>query len=251
MVDLAATRRSIHTCQKETVSFLACMDRNDLCVWRIAGLPTSSNGTEFGLQLLVQLSGLHDSNEHEDKTSPSAENLNQPTLCLVWEGRKKGTSAIFVGPECTSILVAWTGRSIGPWLIRSASGVCGFIETKDVIGTAHKVPRADRQNHQWLHVYKNRRNKCVEDWFVNLPAGASPTLLAPPIHKLHEIEHHCHHDCGLKSMEKINNPFTCTTVHHGSAHLHQRGKDHRPASGTHDCWERQTENAKCATKLAH
>lgn len=78
-------------------------------------LPSSTDCSPPFNELFVQLGRLHHTNEHEYKSTPSAQNLDGPPTCLGWEDWQFSTSAVSVIPEIIAIHVTLPLGAISPW----------------------------------------------------------------------------------------------------------------------------------------
>jgi len=124
----------------------------------------------------MELCGLHDSDEHEDKTSPSEENLYEPTRRNGWEGGQFSSAAIAHIPKYISswgTARAWfpigpLGRLRGPWGVGEPRWVLGFGKIESLVGITAKFPRTNDENPHWLDVDHNGCNQGEQCGHVNL-----------------------------------------------------------------------------------
>lgn len=89
--------------QKKRLCWATMQKERKLCqktVFQQSALCTSTADCPPSLlKLFVQLGCLHDTNEHEDKSTPCAQNLDGPPTGLCWENGKLQASAITLVPE--------------------------------------------------------------------------------------------------------------------------------------------------------
>jgi len=182
--------------------------------------PRPSNGTPFGEQLPMELCCIEDADEHEDKASPCAYYLNNPTLRLRREKSIVSSSAIAFIPKDVAPRVA------RPWHIwssrprRIAHLAWANIFQADILALATtEMPRTYDKYHHWLNVHHDGREEHGHGWRMHLPECASAHAFASPPNELHEVEHECHHDGDLQSVEKIDDASAGATVHHAGADL--------------------------------
>jgi len=194
----------------------------------------------LGSKLLMELSCLHNANEHEHKATPSAEDLDQPSFCLHWEGCQLSTSAIWRIPERISTSMAFSGHFTTPRRIRAAR--CWTILRRNAhifTWSTTQLEWSNSQDHHWLHIGQYCRDESPQYWGIFIPTGTSSGGLATPINKLNQVKHDGHHQCNLESVEKIHPARSSTTIHDTGSNIQNGRNDHRPTSCTHQSGDGQ------------
>lgn len=121
-----------------------------------AGVASPSNGFPFGCKLRVQLGGLKDSDEHDDVTSPGADDLDSPACRHCREDWILTSSAVAHIPKqvatrgraCPSFIV--TPRWVG---VFSCDTTIWHVWREVRAGSAAKLPGAYHENRQWLDIH--------------------------------------------------------------------------------------------------
>lgn len=194
----------------------------------------------------MQLGCLQHTNEHENKSTPCAQNLDGPPTCLGGEDWKFLTSAIRVIPEIIPVHAAVALFATSP---RRESSSFTIHLKGGALGTA-QFPRANNENQQGLNVYHKSCQESPSNRLVFLPTSISfAGDFTSPIDKLGEIEHHSQHQCNLEAVEKIHGASSSTSIHDRGANIQNGRKDHRPTSCTNHGWQRQTKNTNGSQKL--
>lgn len=208
---------------------------------RCTGSPcclSPANGSPPATDLLMELRGLENANEHEDKSTPSANDLDSPTRSHRWENGVLLLGAVGMVPEkVTTRCIAYTHFTIAPWWVGVACGRAPFLQSHVHTRVATQAPRSNDQDGQGLNVHHDCRYKHPDGGLMDFPAGPTATCFTGPIRKLSEVHHDGHHERNLKAVEKVHIPRSSTIVHKACADVQDRGDNHRPTSGANEGWK--------------
>lgn len=140
-----------------------------------------------------------------------------------------GTSSPFWGAICIC------PRRHGP-----TCGCTGVGSLEIAAWATDQLETATRKDGHWLEIGHDCRKQHQDCRSMLFPHASTPGLSTAPVNELDKVEHNCHHNGNLETVEEVHGTSAGASVHHRSTNVQHGRKDHRPTSGANDGRDGQT-----------